>query len=194
LNIDSPNKAGHSGKMWFWVRLLLAAVALVALGSQGVKAVRLRGRLLEARSKLPSPEMPGGVGFLSTTGVDIWGNIYVPKTVDLQHDTVVFVLRSSSYAKDIAVWNLVSRRAEATGNPDFLAICSDQTCVASARQSSVGLFPVLAFGQVTALERMVSADKLGDALIVNHLGKIKGAVRWRGEPAAATATRLLNDQ
>jgi len=58
----------------------------------------------------------------------------------------------------------------------------------------VGLFPVLAFGQVTALERMVSADKLGDALIVNHLGKIKGAVRWRGEPAAATATRLLNDQ
>ena len=191
---DRSNQLNAEGcKMWFWARLLVAIVALVALCCQSVRAVRLQGRLLEARSKLRSREAFGGVEFFSTSGVDIWGNIHVPKTVDLPHDTVVFVLRSSSYANDIAVWNLVRRRAAATKSLDFLAICSDQACVASARQSSVGVFPVLAFGQVTALERIVTADELGDALVVDHLGKIKGAVRWRGQPAPATATRLLSD-
>jgi hypothetical protein len=170
------------------VESLALAAGLVALAHTGAGMIRLGGQI---RSGMASANtVPIGAP-LPATGVDIWGKLFVPETLDPGQDSVAFVLHASTCRADLAYWNSVFRAVRGRRNLRFLAFCDGHACADAARRAQSPNVTVLAYGQVLSLERLWRSDTRGVALIVDYVGQMKGAVPWRGVATALTVSRLM---
>ncbi|MGH9479133.1 MAG: hypothetical protein ACRD1A_07875, partial [Terriglobales bacterium] len=103
---------------------------------------------------------------------------------------VIFVVRASSYRGDLIYWEQVVRIEPASAGLWFIGYCDGSRCNDETRRLGAPGVPLAAFGEVTGLEAVRSADRMDELLDLGQHAAVVASYRWRGEAPAVTAAFL----
>ena len=103
---------------------------------------------------------------------------------------VVFVVRASSYQKDVGYWDAVAKLLNHDPLVWLLGYCNGSACNSFTKAASHPQFDLVAFGELEGLETAHHADAGGFALITDNKGTVTSRLKWRSEPPDAVAANL----
>jgi len=157
--------------------------------------VDLQYRLLES---LPSPQADHrivGAPLRAATGVDPWNHPVLTEPPAGATRFVLFELHSRSLEADVGFWNAVQSRLRPFPGVVLVGYCDGWECGRSvaARNRSFA-FPLIEYGEPTAMTAVWRADLRGRCLILDRRAIVLAAADWRhGVSAARMADRLLEE-
>lgn len=131
----------------------------------------------------------------SASGIDVSGKFISAALPTRVERLAVFGLRRSSLGDDLRVWGAVQAQLGKAGTVHFVGFCDGTDCAESVRRLRRGLvpFPVLAYGEATAVQAVVNADAYGRMLLLDRKMRLLRQIEWRtpGYDARAISDEVL---
>jgi len=112
------------------------------------------------------------------SGIDVFGKHLVASSFGTKRN-VVFLLRNDSLHDDLNFWRHVAALLDTHKEIGLVAYCDGERCVDSIRKMQTLAFPVMAFGEATAIQALVNADSDGNAIVKDVGTQKELKVSWR---------------
>jgi hypothetical protein len=102
--------------------------------------------------------------FRSADGIDVYGTRAGSLSSGVKRN-VICLLRYESLASDLEMWRKVSATLGSDGQTKVIGYCDSQQCAESIKTMPTLPFIVLAYGEASSIQALVSADEKGNAIL-----------------------------